>query len=95
MRAGLAGSLPDAATPVEMCLPVQIQELLGDLLLGQLAEGGDALSLAEHEPAVAGDALPGPVVIGLVVGVDALDALGCRRRRRGAGLCRRRGWWPR
>ena len=59
-----------------MCLPVQIQELLGDLFLGQLAEGGDSLSLAEHEPAVAGDALSGPVVIGLVVGMDALDAQG-------------------
>ena len=80
MRAGSAGGLPNAAAPVEMCLLVQIQELLCDLLLGQLSEGGYALSLAEHEPAVAGDALSGPVVIGLVVGVDALDAQGSGSR---------------
>ena len=61
-----------------MCLPVKIQELLCDLLLGQLAEGGDALSLAEHEPAVAGDALSGPVIIGLVVGVDAMHRVPVR-----------------
>ena len=79
------GGLPDAARPGQVCLLVQIQEPGGDLFrleVQALAEDGDQLSPPVHLPHPGGR-FQSPVVLGLVVGVDAVD-VGCARA--GVGL---------
>ena len=78
MKAVAGGGLPNAARPGQVCLPVQIQEPGGDLFrleVQALAEDGDQLAPAVHLPH-SGGRFASPVVLGLVVGVDAGNA-GC------------------
>ena len=75
-----SGGLPNAARPGQVCLPVQIQEPGGDLFrleVQALAEDGDQLAPAVHLPH-SGGRFASPVVLGFVVGVDAVD-VGCAR----------------